>query len=80
MPNTRSSLLIMCSKESAMTVVRSMPVPLGKLISTANWLRSAVGIRRWGSRVKMNTPAKKPATPMQMVAQGWRKHQLSNTL
>ena len=62
METMRLSLRRMCSKESAMAVVLSSEVPVGRYISTANWLRSAVGIIFCGRMVMSTAPANTDTT------------------
>ena len=65
----------MRSSESAITAVFSNDVPEGRYISTANWLRSAMGISFCGIVFINNTPSTTAATPRASVVFVWRKHQ-----
>lgn len=70
---TRGSRRSMCSRLSATFAVRSMAAPDGRYISTANWLRSAVGIICCGNVSMSMMPATAVASPAATVAFGQRK-------
>lgn len=74
---TRSSRRSMCSSESATNAVFSVDEPVGRKISTANWLRSATGSIFCGSFVIMPSPATIDTAAMANVTYGWRKQAAS---
>ncbi len=63
-----------------MADVSSIVEPKGRVISTANWLRSAVGIIDCGMNLNNTTPMTTDAKPMKRVVFGQAKTRSSNLL
>ena len=68
----RGSRVIMLYIESATCCVSARPVPLGRYISTANWLRSLTGIMRVFTCEPKMAVESITRSPMPSVAQPWR--------